>query len=691
MLKKYAFPSLAALAITPPAGANAQDLEDFYEGAVNIATGYEKPTRLAPAVVETISRDRIEALNAITFDEIISTAAGIFTQKSRVGDSIINVRSFYNELNPQILLMIDGQPVNDPVAGGRPAGFDWLAANIERIEIIRGPGSAVFGADAFVGVINIITKGAARTDVNELDAWAGTFGTYGGHAIRSFDIGDWNASLSIQGNRTQGDDPVIGADAQSLIDATFGTTSSLAPSPIEAARSQVQAKLDIRFTDDLKASAWYGAYFNADQILGSSFILDDDGDRNVHLGSLAINYQPTIGETALDVKGSLLFNSSTIRNTFFPTGAPTPAPPTFTFPYNGVNVFNVKQIEGRFEAAAVRDFGPHTIRAAAGMTHQNAFETSESRNFSLTPFGGVPLPTPDIVPVETIGNAKQANPVSRSVGYVLLQDEWKLADRWTLTVGGRFDHYSDFGGTFNPRASLVWTPNIDTTVKLLYGSAFRAPTFIESFAEQSGPIIIANPDLEPETIDTFEISLQRRVSPTIDVMIDSYFYRADDVVEIIRAPSGVTTFINGAGIAGAGVESSIAIDLPGPLSLDANYAHQRAWRRDTRTPAPNAPRHVAFANLRLEPSARVQLDANLKYVGRQFRSDLDPRPPLDDYIKADFVATYKPAQFDRVSLSLAAKNVFDAEIFSPISDFAAVPGDLPLEGRQIIGSLQLHY
>lgn len=687
---RHALLSSIAVAAVLGSGANAQSLEEYYAGASNIFTGYEKPIRLAPAVVETIDRERIDALNAITLNEVIDSAAGIFTQKSRVGDSIINIRSFYSELNPQLLLMIDGQPIDDPVTGGRPAGFDWLAANIERIEIIRGPGSAVFGADAFLGVINIVTKGAARTNVNELGAWAGTFGTFGGHAIRSFEIGSWDASLTIQGNRTAGDDPIVAADAQSLVDAIFGTESSLAPAPIEAARSQVQAILDLRLTDELKASAWYGAYFNADQLLGSSYILDDDGDRNVHLGSLFINYRPSIGETAFDVKGSVLFNSSTIKNTFFPAGAPTLTAP-FAFPFDGVNKFNVKQFEARFETTLIRDFGSHTIRAGAGMTHQNAFETSESRNFSLTQFGAAPLPSPALVSVESIGNPKQANPVSRSVGYFLLQDEWKLADRWTLTVGGRFDHYSDFGGTFNPRASLVWTPDIDTTVKMLYGAAFRAPTFVESFAEQSGPIIIANPDLAPETIDTFEVSFQKRISPTASLTIDSYYYKAEDVVEISLAPNGVTTFMNGAGIAGAGVETALVLDLPGPAMLDANYAHQRAWRRDTRTPAPNAPRHVAFANLSIDPSPQLQFDANVKYVGRQFRSITDPRPPLKDYTRVDFVVAYNPPNFDRVSVSLAVKNVLNAEIFSPITDFTAVPGDLPQEGRQVIGSIKLHY
>ena len=94
---------------------------------------------------------------------------------------------------------------------------------------------------------------------------------------------------------------------------------------------------------------------------------------------------------------------------------------------------------------------------------------------------------------------------NRTVLYASLQDEWNFAKNWEFTAGVRYDHYSDFGDTVNPRIALVWETRYDLTSKLMYGRAFRPPSFAESYLKNN-PILFGNQDLEPETIDTYELA-----------------------------------------------------------------------------------------------------------------------------------------------------------------------------------------
>ena len=94
---------------------------------------------------------------------------------------------------------------------------------------------------------------------------------------------------------------------------------------------------------------------------------------------------------------------------------------------------------------------------------------------------------------------------ARENRYMFLQDAWAFAPNWELTTGIRYDHYSDFGSTTNPRIALVWQITPDFFTKLLYGRAFRAPSFRELYLNNI-TVLRGNPNLEPETIDTLELA-----------------------------------------------------------------------------------------------------------------------------------------------------------------------------------------
>jgi outer membrane receptor protein involved in Fe transport len=125
----------------------------------------------------------------------------------------------------------------------------------------------------------------------------------------------------------------------------------------------------------------------------------------------------------------------------------------------------------------------------------------------------------------------------RTSYYLFAQDEWKLARNWLATTGVRYDHFSDFGNTTNPRLALVWATTDKITTKLLYGKAFRAPSFSELFAT-SNPLTLGNPNLKPETIDTYELALSHQLSSRLLYTANIYRYNIKDFITFVPQTGG---------------------------------------------------------------------------------------------------------------------------------------------------------
>ena len=126
---------------------------------VRIATGTAKPIRFAPSIASVITIDDIQRSGARTLAEVLESVPGIHISDSVLfDDDLISIRGVHTSNNPQVLVLIDGVEVRHLFTAARPAGFRLPLGNVHRIEIIRGPGSAIYGADAFSGVINVITK-----------------------------------------------------------------------------------------------------------------------------------------------------------------------------------------------------------------------------------------------------------------------------------------------------------------------------------------------------------------------------------------------------------------------------------------------------------------------------------------------------------------------------------------------------
>ena len=318
----------------------------------------------------------------------------------------------------------------------------------------------------------------------------------------------------------------------------------------------------------------------------------------------------------------------------------------------------------------------HNIRLGAGGIHNDMYKTEETKNFAPN---GAPLGS--VVDVSDDPNLVFIEPHDRRISYAFIQDEWQFAPDWSFTGGVRYDHYSDFGSTTNPRLALVWQTRYDLTTKLLYGRAFRAPAFNELY-NINNPVALGNPDLDPETIDTYEIAFDYQHSDSLNTKLNLFRYRMADIIRFVPDPAPATTVTaqNTGERSGNGLELEASLKVNPSVRLTGNYAFQHSTEEDTDSDVANAPQHQIYVRGDWGLASGWWVSGQVNWVAGRERDVTDPRPKIDDYTTVDLTLRYRPSN-QPWALAMSARNLFDADAREPSPAPGSIPNDLPLAER----------
>jgi iron complex outermembrane receptor protein len=191
-----------------------------------------------------------------------------------------------------------------------------------------------------------------------------------------------------------------------------------------------------------------------------------------------------------------------------------------------------------------------------------------------------------------------------------LQDEWHVTPAFTLTFGGRVDHYSTAGTAFSPRGALVFRAADATALKLLYGEAFRAPSVLEETAEDPD-VFQRNPDLGAERIRTLEFVLDQRLSDNLHLQVSAFDYRMRDLIgQAFDVVTGKIEYRNIDRVRGRGVSAEMVGRFNG-TSVFLSGIFQRAEDHQTGIDLPNSPETLLRAGIgtRLPAGFRASLRA----------------------------------------------------------------------------------
>lgn len=685
-------PALAALVGAAPLHA-ADDEETLLalaygdKATISLATGLRQPVRRAPAVATVITAEDIAAMGATDLDQVLEAVPGLHVNVApSMRNALYVIRGVFSLQTPQVLVLQNGIPITVHLTGGRGnlSGGPALE-NVARIEVIRGPGSALYGADAFSGVINIITRAAGERPGTRMGGRLGSFGSADAWLQHAGSGGAlaWAAFAKLA--RSDGFRRTIEADSQTRNDGLFGTTASLAPGIANAGGDA----LDVGFELATGAWRWRTLLKRRDDIgtyggLGSALDPVGRGASQRVISDLGWQSPASSGPWQLGAGLSWMHYRQRypVSARIFPPGTRLP---TGVFPAGMIGTPEVSERSLRLQAhATYRGWAGHQLRLGIGHDDLDMYLARDTNNFRYTATG-LPIPADPVAvtPLPFI------YPQRRRIDYLLLQDEWRLHRDWTLTAGIRHDRYADAGRTTNPRVALVWDAAIDWTLKLLLGQAFRAPSFSELHATNN-PIARGNPALRPETTRTLEAVANWSATPELLLNLSLYGYRMHDIVRTVPnpLPTPGTTYHNTGRQHGRGVEAEAQWDASRQLRVTAHLSVTRATDPATGADVGNVPRRDAFVRADWRLASDWRLDLMLNHVADRRRAPGDARPPVPDYTTLDLALTRELAGRGW-SLGLALRNAFDADVREPSLAPGLIPNDLPQAGRSI--SVQLGY
>ncbi|MDX1250767.1 MAG: TonB-dependent receptor [Gammaproteobacteria bacterium] len=340
---------------------------------------------------------------------------------------------------------------------------------------------------------------------------------------------------------------------------------------------------------------------------------------------------------------------------------------------------DVYERHARLSAAGVyTGLARHRIRLGTGFNNGELHKARESKNYDafFNPIGPV-------IDVSNDPSLVFIRPHSRQVVYALAQDEWSFLPDWNLTAGLRYDHYSDFGSTTNPRLALVWAARYNLTTKLLYGRAFRAPAFAELY-NINNPVALGNPNLKPETIDTLELAFDYQPTGDVTTRFNVYRYEMKDIIRFVGdpPPSGSKTAQNSGGQDGHGLEWELRWAASRSLDVKANYAWQRSTDNLTDQAVPAVPRQQLYAQMDWRFLPDWQLNTQVKRIMDRARAPGDSRPAVPDYTLVNM--TLRRNEIARNwDVALLAHNLLNADAREPSPAPGFIRYDLPLPGRSV--------
>lgn len=665
------------------------ELADFYgdEDFVSIATGARQQISKAPAIATVITQQDIINMGARNISEILDTVPGLHASRSgQLMSPEFWFRGITSAFNPHTLMMINGISTKSSVRGDNHVVWGEFPVHaIDRIEIIRGPGSALYGADAFSGVINIITKKANSNAIDEIGGMLGSFNTRNLWTNKGFQLDDWRFALNFEYLESDGYEGAIEADAQTAID-NFASTIGVPPVSLAPGNMYSQFKsLDLWLSgenDWLSFDIGVLKRFDLGTNLGATEVLDEFGRSSGYKNLLSVSLKETEISKDISVNSKLSFYASSqeIEEDFllFPKGAFFGA-----FPDGFIGNPGWEEETTKFELEAkYSGFEKTSLRLGVGYERQNLYKVVEEKNFhsDLSPRAGG---------LEDVSDTDEVfmPEADRESHFFYFQSVSRIAPDWELTAGARLDEYTDFGSTLNPRLALVWSATQKLTSKLLYGRAFRAPAFAELIVVNN-PIALGNPDLKPETIDTYEVAFNYNWSPDLHFDINVYNYRVTDFISFLPNADGQTaTAQNDGTLEGKGVEGTMNYNLFSNLKLLANVAYVKATNTKLDDDVGDFPNWQGYVRSEWTITDDWRVNAQLSLLGSRERVSADTRRKLDGYTLFNLSTVYLlPESSSKIELIIS--NLFDEDIREPSSAGTTlgainVPGDLPQAGRAI--------
>jgi outer membrane receptor for ferrienterochelin and colicins len=555
--------------------------EELIKMEVWAASRFWQKTAEAPSSVTIITSDEVKKYGHRTLAEILETVPGLYISYDR-NYSFLGMRGFsLGDNNNRVLLLVNGHRMNNSLSDSAFIGSEFIldVDLIDRVEIIRGPGSSLYGNNAFFGVINVITRDWRSFPGHgfEVSGEAGSFDSYKGRVtFGKLFKNEMEVLLSGSIYDSQGQGPLFYEE--------FNTPAQNNGIAQDADTDHFKSVFgSVRFKD----FTLEGGFITREKRNPTAQFLTDFNDRRLRTTDdrsyVALNYVYT-NDNLIDVTAKLYYD----RHEF-----------DTDEPYAGVLYHDSQKADWwGAELQLTKRIRQHTF--TFGGEFRDDFRQEEK-------FYNV-----------TNGVVSRDLQRSRQNHGIYFQGDVAILTNLHLNAGARYDHYGDFDPTFNPRVALIYNPIDQTTFKAIYGRAFRAPNFFELSDQR-------NQDIMPETISTYALVYEQGIGDELRSSVAGFYNQIDDLIAFNSAP-GHQRFENLSGAEAKGIETALEgfwrnTGIRGRIS----YTFQRTEDSETGRVLTDSPAHLGKLNVSVPVwTDKIFAGLEFQYVSSRKTTRLTP-------------------------------------------------------------------
>lgn len=612
----------------PPAERNADAFSMLQEEqTVTAATKRPQPLSETPSEVTVITASEIHAMGYHTLADALRWVRGLYVSDDR-NYSYLGVRGLQRpgDYNNKVLLAIDGHTLNGNTFGDAALG-DELGVDleqVERIEVVRGPGSTLYGSYAVLAVVNVVTRRPHALPGVSASARGGGPGerrAWGGIASARPGLPE----IAISGS-------VLRADGRDFYFPEYDS-----PSTGNGVAEGLDGSDAWALSGTMRWEGWSlsGKTNRRDKHLPTGSYGTVFGDPRTHTVDghdfLELSHTQPLGD-AVELNARAYWDGARYHA-------------LYVYDTGGGPVLNKDIGNGDLVGTEWRaHWSAGARQVITGGIELQRHLRMRMENYDLSPYA-----------------LYADREVQTSQGAAYLQDEVRLAPSLRLTAGSRLDAYQDFSPVISPRLDLLWHAPEGTVVKVLAGTAFRAPSQYERYYDD-GYSQIANPGLEPERSASVEASIERALGGA-HAELTVYASRVRDLIDLVpSADPSLLQYRNRQQVDSRGIEGEMGW-VPSPtMRLRVSAACQRSLDPGTGVELTNSPRWNAHALLVHDARGPITLGAGLRFLSS--RRTL-AGGSTDPALVADGRIGTRLGPFAEAGLEV--RNLFDSRYGDPVS------------------------
>ena len=605
-----------------------QSLEDLLNTTISTASKYEQKVGEAPASVSIITNDDIKLYGYRTLAQILQKETGFFISDDK-NYTFVGVRGFLLpcSYNNKLLLLLDGHTINDNVYGGSYYDNEYALDlnNIEKIEIVRGPSSALYGTNALFAVINIITRKAKQIDGIQINANMGSYSTQSvALSVGKELTKDLSISISGKTGRSTGRDYFF--DIFNTPDSNYGVSKGNDGANYFGLNCNAEIyKYSI--------NAFYSSHTQHTPTAKYETAFNSKDFEETDIRAFVEIKHCFLSEKNISIDGRSYFD-------YYKYKAAFPYLTEISREYNLGNSAGI-EVQGTWDIT-------DNYRTVVGLQYDNNFTIEyETKDADST-------------------NLMLSDPYS--LFSIYWNNNWQPTSNLSFILGLRQDFYGSELKSLNPRFGIIYNPIESSTIKLLFGSAFRRPNIYETMYSNDG-IQKVSVDLKPERIKTYELVLEQRLIKTIFVSVSLFHNEIENLITMIKDVDNQSIFQNIKEIKANGIEGRIMYKPNPSLSAFANFTYTDCGKPDNKLFISYPSQKITFgANYAIIED--LFIGTNVLYENGRVTYKNSKTP---DYFIVDLNAVYtidcsKTNILKNLRLHLNLDNIFDVRYYHSVSE-----------------------